>query len=71
MEEQTQYQPAAKPKSGLVKMIVINIIISALVSVIVSYAVVLAVAARSNGLENRVTVLEQKMDKISGKLIIK
>jgi hypothetical protein len=71
MDEQTQYQPAAKPKSELVKIIMINVVVSILVSVIASYAVVSILASRSGGLEKRVVVLEQKVDKILSKISIK
>jgi hypothetical protein len=71
MEEQIQYQPAATPKSGLVKMIVINIVISALVSLVVSYAAVTVLTSHFSGAEKRISVLEQKVDKILSKFVIK
>jgi hypothetical protein len=56
MEEQFQNQAApAKPKGGMLKMIIVNVIISALVSAIVSVAVVSAV----------ISPLEKQLTKIN------
>jgi hypothetical protein len=70
-QQQIQYQPEVKPKSGMVKMIMINIVVSALVSVIVFFIVVFAFNARISALDSRTSVLEQKMDKISNKIIVR
>jgi hypothetical protein len=71
MEEQSQFQPTAKSSSGMVKIIMINVLISAVVAAIVSFVMVSALTAQFSGLEKRVVVLEQKVDKILSKFVIK
>jgi flagellar basal body-associated protein FliL len=63
MEEQFQNEAPAKPKGGIIKMVIINAIVSVVVSSLVAYIFVSVMTgpltARVEALSSRVLTLEQ------------